>query len=52
MKNSMWQMILTMMLLFVGSADAIVTKVLHPEWFVGAVIVAAIMGLTMELEKK
>lgn len=52
MKNSMWIMILAMILVFAGAIHAIATKTFHSEWFIGAIIVQAIMGLTMELERK
>ena len=52
MSNSVWQLIVTLVLAVVGGAHIIVTGVYHPEYFVGVAIILAIMGLTMELERE
>jgi len=52
MSNSVFQLGLAVMLVIVGTIILFITETLPSIWFVGAAIVLAIMGLTMELEEK
>ncbi len=52
MKISMWQLIMGTSLSAIGAIIIALTGEFQPIWFVGAFIVLAIMGLTMEVERK
>ena len=52
MRNSAFQLTLAIMLLILAIIDLAISDIFQPIWIVGLFIVLAIMGLTMEVERK